>query len=57
MRTPFHLLTELLITSRHGPHRKYRSSVAVYRALRSVSRCLVVCFRGHCLATGLHATV
>jgi hypothetical protein len=39
------LLKTLLITvSRHGPHRKYRSSVAVYEPLPSNDRCLVVGF-------------
>jgi hypothetical protein len=44
-------LTVLRIISRHGLHRKHRSSVAVYGP---VSSCL---FRTRCLATGLHATV
>jgi hypothetical protein len=38
------LLTVLLQTSRHGPHGKHRSSVAVYGPLPSNDRCLVVCF-------------
>jgi hypothetical protein len=44
-------LIVLLITSRHEPHRKHRSSVTGYGPLPS---CL---FCGHCLAMGLHATV
>jgi hypothetical protein len=41
----FHSLiapTALLITSRHGPHRKHRSSVAVCGPLSSNGRCRVV---------------
>jgi hypothetical protein len=38
------LTNVLLITSRHGPHSKHHSSVAVYWPLPSNSRCLVVCF-------------
>jgi hypothetical protein len=45
------LLTVLIITSRHGPHRKHHSSLAVYGPLSS---CL---FRGCCLAMVLHATM
>jgi hypothetical protein len=37
-------LIVLLITSRHGRHRKHYSSVAVYGSLPSKGRCLVVCF-------------
>jgi hypothetical protein len=48
-------LTGLLVTSRHGPHRKHRCSVAVYGPLPSKGRGLVV--YGRCLAAGLHATV
>jgi hypothetical protein len=45
------LLTVLLITFRHGPHRKHRYSVEVYG---SSPNCLL---RGRCLTTGLHATI
>jgi hypothetical protein len=54
-------------TSRHGPHRKHRSCVAVSNCCREN---LIVCeavtqwrllyscpFCGRCLATGLHATI
>jgi hypothetical protein len=37
-------LTVLLISSLHGPHRKHRSSVAVYGLMPSNGCCLVVCF-------------
>jgi hypothetical protein len=36
--------TILLITSRHGQHRKYNSSVALYGPLPSNGHCLVGCF-------------
>jgi hypothetical protein len=50
--TPLHWLTDwthssltaLFIISRHGPHRKYRSSVAAYGPFLSNGRYLVVCF-------------
>jgi hypothetical protein len=37
-------ITILLITPRHEPHRKCRSSVAVYWPLPSNGHCLVFCF-------------
>jgi hypothetical protein len=37
-------LTLPLITPRQGPHRKYRSIIAVYRPLPSNDNCLAVCF-------------
>jgi hypothetical protein len=40
----WHSLTVLLLTSRHGPRRKLRFSVAVYGPLPNNGRCLVVCF-------------
>jgi hypothetical protein len=43
--------TQLLITSRRGPHRKHHFSIAVCGPLSS---CL---FRGRCLGTGVRATI
>jgi hypothetical protein len=45
------LLTILLVTSRHGPHRKHCSSFAVYGPL------FICLFRGLCLATCLRSTI
>jgi hypothetical protein len=44
-------LTVLLIASRHGQHRKHRSSVAVYGPFPSSL------FRGRCLAKGLRHNI
>jgi hypothetical protein len=45
----------LVITSRHGPHRKHSSStvVCMLQVLPSNTRCL----QSHRLATGLHTTI
>jgi hypothetical protein len=56
----------LLIISRHGPHRKYRSTIAVptiavetYLFAKPLlsNGCFIGSFRGRCVATGLHAAI
>jgi hypothetical protein len=57
--TDFTSLTVLLITSRHGLHRKYRFSVAVSKCRRT--NMLVLLYislsRGRCPSTGLQAAI
>jgi hypothetical protein len=46
----------MLITSRHGSHRKHHSSLVVCGLLSSNGLLYSCLYRGGCLVTGLHAT-
>jgi hypothetical protein len=58
-------ILSLLVTSRHGPRRKHRSSVAAQLLLwkhaclwgRYLATAVVQLFRGRSLATGLNTTI
>jgi hypothetical protein len=65
-RTIFNSLCPLLITSRHGPHRKHSSSIVSFVPVATgtclLSRCpetalYIYLSRGRCVATAVHATV